>query len=134
MRENDKRVKWPELTSVLVVSTDQALAERLAQTLRRPDFRVTAALSFQEGQHCLTTGNHQVALIDLPAVGPEQPEILVKWTALAPQTKLIALVEEKNFDQAVLALKNGASNFIPKPLNWEILPRLVDLTLGRPPR
>lgn len=127
-----QEVKWPQITLILVVSSDQSLAEQLTQVLGKPDWQITIAPSLGESQRCLARARYHLVLLDLPAAQPQDHLDLIKTISfLAPPPQIIALVEENDFELAVAALKSGASNFIPKPLNWEVLPRLIDLTLAQ---
>lgn len=125
-------VKWPVITGLLIITSDQDLEGELIESLARPDFKVAAAASPEEGWRDLSRGGFRLVLLDLSSRSAEGLGLIKKILTLQPPVKTVALVQENDLGLAVEALRSGAANFIPTPINPEILARLIDLALAAP--
>ncbi len=105
---------------ILVVDDDPGILE-LVQDLLRPNYLVDTAKNVKEAQARLQTGSYDLVLTDM--VMPEIAGMeLVKYVRLHhPDIPVIVFTGYANFQDAVTAVKFGAFDYLPKPIQTEIL-------------
>jgi DNA-binding NtrC family response regulator len=123
----------PERPGILVVDDQKDFAAGLARLLkaRFADLEVHQALG---GAEALTVlGTHEVALMisDLRMPGMNGLELLQGALAREPQLSVIMLTAHGSIETAVEALKQGAYDFLTKPIDRQGLYRAVEKALER---
>jgi signal transduction histidine kinase/CheY-like chemotaxis protein len=105
---------------ILVVDDDLGILE-LVQDLLRPNYLVDTAKNVKEAQARLQTGSYDLVLTDM--VMPEIAGMeLVKYVRLHyPDIPVIVFTGYANFQDAVTAVRLGAFDYLPKPIQTEIL-------------
>ncbi len=105
---------------ILVVDDDPGILE-LVQDLLKPTYLVDTAKNVKEAQARLQNGAYDLVLTDM--VMPEIAGMeLVKYVRLHhPDIPVIVFTGYANFQDAVTAVKLGAFDYLPKPIQTEIL-------------
>jgi PAS domain S-box-containing protein len=113
---------------ILVVDDDPGILE-LVQDLLRPNYLVDTANNVKEAQTRLQNGAYDLVLTDM--VMPEIAGMeLVKYVRLHyPDIPVIVFTGYANFQDAVAAVKLGAFDYLPKPIQTEILRHAIQRAL-----
>src|SRR5262249_5417985 len=107
---------------ILVVESDKGIARTLAAVLRLRGYGATIALSSQEAAQRLlesSAGAYDLALVALRK--GEGVASLTHLRALRPHLRLIVLTPIATFDSALQALREGAYDYLVKPIDLEEL-------------
>jgi PAS domain S-box-containing protein len=113
---------------ILVVDDDPGILE-LVQDLLGPNYRVGTADNVKEAQARLQKGAYDLVLTDM--VMPEVAGLeLVKYVRLHyPDIPVIVFTGYANFQDAVVAIKLGAFDYLSKPIQTEILLHAIQRAL-----
>lgn len=102
---------------VLVVEDREQLAAMLAETLAREGYRVEVLLRGDEAVARITEGTTLLAVItDLKLPGADGLEVLQAARRRDPQLPVFLITAFASVETAVQALKLGARDYFPKPL------------------
>ncbi len=102
---------------ILIVEDDLFFREMFAGLLKAEGYQVDCASGGVEGLQMLATGSYGLVVTDLimPDVGGM--EILSSVRAADPGTDVIMVTGNANLESAIFALKNGARDYLIKPVN-----------------
>lgn len=104
---------------VLVVEDDEGLGELLEEELAEAGFTVTSARTAEEGLQVLDDAAPEVVVSDLRLPGASGMELLQTVRARPVPPAFIVITAFGSIPQAVTALKQGADDFLTKPLNLD---------------
>jgi two-component system response regulator HydG len=109
------------MTDVLIIEDDNTFSLMLTTWLRKKGTRVNAVASVADARQQIETGTYNLILSDLYL--PDGSGIdLLKWLRGRNQTiPFIMMTSYAEIHTAVQAIKLGASDYIPKPINPENL-------------
>lgn len=113
--------------SVLLVDDDEIFRERLARAFRERGFvvethgSVDAALAAEPGE------SPEFAVVDLRMPGASGLELVRELHARDAHTRIVVLTGYGSIATAVQAVKDGASDYLSKPLDF---PRILAALLG----
>jgi len=117
--------------TVLVADDEIGVRESVGRTLRREGLRVVPAEDGQVALDALRRGGVDLLLADLRMPGLDGLELLRAARLLAPEVEVIVLSGHGTVEEAVQAMKEGAYDFLTKPLERAHLVRAVRQALGR---
>ena len=118
---------------VLIVDDERDLVDLLSIALRRMGLDPQGASSLEEARRRLGADRYGLCLADL-RLGDGDGLELVAWIQKHhPETPVAVLTAHASVDAAVRALKLGAFDFVTKPVDLEVLRRLVNAALQNPP-
>ncbi len=110
--------------SVLIIEDEKSICEFVAKTLQSHDYKTTAVHTGKDGLAQLTSSLPDIVLLDLGLPDMDGMDIIKKtreWTSV-PIIVISARTQEK---EKVLALDNGADDYITKPFGtYELLARM----------
>jgi two-component system response regulator HydG len=109
------------VTAVLVVDDDQALCEMLARGLRKRDFAVTWSTSPDDALARAIGGSFDVIVTDLNMAGMTGIDLCERIVANRPDVPVVVITAFGSLDTAIAAIRAGAYDFIPKPLDLDQL-------------
>lgn len=104
--------------AVLVVEDDRTLRALVASHLREMGYRVHAVPTWSEAQAYLRSNEPMLALLDIRLPDADGLDVLPQ---IAAQQPVIVLTAYGTIENAVRAIKNGAAEFLTKPINLEEL-------------
>ncbi len=110
---------------ILIVDTDQELAKRLAGFLSRAGHQVKVSMSGSEALSALDDGypfDLVITALSLPGAGGM--EVLRRVKRRDPATPVVILTSQGSVHSAVEAMKEGAADFLLKPVTVELLEEL----------
>jgi two-component system response regulator HydG len=100
-----------------VADDELGLRESVERTLRREGFRVIQAEDGQTALDALRRGGVDLLLADLRMPGLDGLELLRAAKLLTPEVEVIVLSGHGTVEEAVEAMKEGAYDFLTKPLD-----------------
>jgi DNA-binding NtrC family response regulator len=114
---------------VLVVDDDADLRLSVASALSENNYIVDQARDGEEAVNRIRAGNYQLVLLDVNMPNMSGLEALKEIKAHDPSIIAIVLTAFSNVRDAVEATKEGAYNYLEKPIKAENLVYLVDKAL-----
>ncbi len=117
---------------VLIVDDETDILELLEITLLKMGLEVVKATSVAQAISCLKSTEFSLCLTDMRLPDGEGLEILRYIQAERPKVPVAVITAHGNTDNAVVALKAGAFDYINKPVTLEQLRTLVKSALKLP--
>ena len=115
---------------LLVVDDEKNIREGLAAALQLDGYDVALAADGTEGWKRFQKGDVDLVITDLRMPGVSGEELLKRIGAEAPGVPVIVLTGHGTVENAVEAMRNGAYDFITKPVNLDRLSLLVKRALA----
>ena len=115
MTDNGKTSK------ILIIDDEESNVRLLAMSLRGDGYGVVTALSGEEGLEVFKEASPDLVLTDIKMPGMDGIEVLQNIKALDPNVEVIIITGHGDIDNAIEALKFGASDFINKPVRDKVL-------------
>ncbi len=115
--------------SVLVVDDELAMRAALEASFRRQGWKVRSAAGKAEAIGLFKTEPCPLVITDMRMPDGDGMGVMRGVRALGPMTKVILLTAFANIRDAVAAMKEGASDYLIKPVSFEDLRRAVHSTL-----
>lgn len=120
------------MAKLLVVDDDEGVREFLAEALEMAGHAVSRAPNGFEGWAALTAESFDLVVTDLRMPGLDGMELLRKIRAEQAEVEVVVLTAHGTVDTAVEAMKEGAFDYLQKPLGSpEELRIVVDRALER---
>ncbi|MDP6930264.1 MAG: sigma-54 dependent transcriptional regulator [Planctomycetota bacterium] len=113
---------------VLIVDDQSAIREELAYALRYEGHEATEAADGVAGLAEVEKGGIDAVLLDIKMPGMDGLEVLSKLRESHPEIPVIMITGHGDIETAVVAIKSGAYDFLPKPFDTDRV--LVSLTNG----
>jgi len=113
-------------TKILLIEDDQGSREALLILLKTSGFAIKGCSSGKEGLHLLTGERFDIVISDLFLPDLNGIEILTQVKQDSPHTEVILITGHASAETAVRAMKEGAFDYITKPLNIEELRMIID--------
>lgn len=120
-----------EGAKILVVDDDRELADGLVESLSNLGYSAAAAYSGKEGLDKFENGAFQLVVTDLKMPDMDGMELLQAVKARDKQAVVIVITGYGTIESAVKAIKNGAYDFITKPVKMQELEVIIDRALER---
>jgi two-component system response regulator HydG len=121
-----------DVTRVLVIDDDRFLAETIAESLDRVGYECTVATSGIEGSRLIDAEDWDVILTDLRMADLDGLAILRKARERLPDTEVVMITGFGDYKTAVEAIKQGATNYLTKPVDIDELRAIVQKASERP--
>lgn len=103
------------MAKILVVDDDEQMREDIAEMLSREGYGVVHVGSGEEALERLKKENFDVILTDLMMPGIDGMEVLRQSKKLKPAVRVIMITGFGTIENAVEAMKDGASDYVSKP-------------------
>jgi two-component system response regulator HydG len=123
--------KTGEGLKVLVIDDNRAFAEAMAETLERVGFECTVATSGNAGARLIEQDEFDVVLTDLKMADLDGLAILRKARAELPDAEVVMITGHGDVKTAVEAIKQGAANYLTKPVDKDELRAIVEKAAER---
>src|SRR2546422_9514273 len=117
--------------TLLIADDDPGLRQSLERTLTREGYRVILASDGNAALERLQAGGVDLVLTDLKMPGLSGIELLRAVKAIASEVDVILLTAFGTVEEAVKAMKEGASDFLTKPFQRAQLLRVIRQALER---
>ena len=106
-------------SSVLVVDDEAASRESLADVLRDEGYDVTSAATVADALELVRDAEFDVVITDLRIPDGTGLDVLRETRRLCPQTLVVLMTAYASVETAVQALREGAHDYMVKPLVFE---------------
>jgi DNA-binding NtrC family response regulator len=103
------------MAKILIVDDDLQICETLAEILSDEGFEVEYVLSGEEALQKIDSERYDVVITDLLMPKVDGMEILTHVKRVKPKTQVIMITAFATIENAVEAMKRGASDYIAKP-------------------
>src|SRR5262245_46571114 len=117
------------MADILLVEDKESLRQMLRLTLETGGFSVDEATDGAEARRSLGAGRYPLVITDLKMPRADGLEVLRSAKAADPDTSVIVLTAYGTIDEAVQAMKEGAYEFLQKPVDSRHLLLLVEHAL-----
>jgi two-component system response regulator HydG len=122
----------PDGFRVLIIDDEAAHAEVVAEVLRRVGYDCTIATSGAAGSRLLEAEDFDVVLTDLRLGDTDGLAIVRKVKHDLPDAEVVVITGHGDVRTAVEAMKQGASNYLEKPVDMVQLRHIVEKAAQRP--
>lgn len=116
---------------ILVVDDEANIRSALAKLLAKFGHSVESAGSAREALRLLQPGRYRIVLTDLKMPDMDGLGLLRQAKAVDRTVEVIVMTAYGTIETAVEAMREGAYDYIEKPINQERLPILIDRVLER---
>ena len=110
---------------ILIVDDDSEVRENLVEILENESYFTTTAATAKEAIKILKQDQFDVILLDFMMPELSGIDALYELKRTSPKAKVIMITAYATIDNAVNAIKRGASDFITKPFKIEDLLMLI---------
>ncbi|MFN8007465.1 MAG: sigma-54 dependent transcriptional regulator [Terriglobia bacterium] len=114
--------------SILVVDDEAAIRENLELLLSDANYKVTLADSGTEGLRRIESELFDLVLLDVMMPDKNGLDVLKEIHQISPETAIIMITAFGTIENAVSAIKAGASDYVTKP--WDNEKLLLDIKNG----
>lgn len=114
---------------ILVVDDEKNTRDGLRQSLEPLGYSVSLAADAQEALEALKSGGVDLMLTDLRMPGADGLELIKMSQKVSPETQIIMLTAYGTVETAVEAMKQGAYDYLTKPVNLGELESRVEHAL-----
>jgi two-component system response regulator AtoC len=118
------------MNRVLVVDDDAGMRAALETRFLRRGWRVETAASSAQALEKFRRGLHPLVVTDIRMPGEDGFHVMREARALAPHTAVILLTAFASVPDAVAAMKDGACDYLVKPVSFEQLEQSAERILA----
>ncbi|NNG17135.1 MAG: sigma-54-dependent Fis family transcriptional regulator [Gemmatimonadales bacterium] len=115
--------------SILVVDDEFSVRDSLHDWFRKDGYQVHAAENATEALHALQDHHFDVVLLDIKMPGMDGMELQSRIHQIEPEIAVIMITAFGSVETAVQALKQGAFDYVTKPIDPDELSHLVQRAL-----
>ena len=119
------------MIDVLLVEDKESLRLALAEVLRAHGLSVEACGDTYEAKRALAKSSFGIVLTDLNLPAGSGFDVIEATTKASSETDVIVMTAYGSIEDAVRAIREGASDFLTKPVDTDHLLLLVDRALDR---
>jgi DNA-binding NtrC family response regulator len=119
-----------EAAGVLIVDDEDSTRDSLCHWLARDAYRTGTARNGKEALQRLQESRWDVVLLDIRMPGMDGIELQRRMRRLDPELVVIMITAYASVATAVRALKDGAFDYLTKPIDPTELSRLVERAIG----
>lgn len=112
-------------SAILLVDDEFTVRDSLERWFRKDGYRVTSAESGMDALRCMEKDPYDVALLDIRMPGMDGLELQRRLKSIDPHLEIIIITAFASVDTAVEALKQGAFDYVTKPVDPDELSHLV---------
>lgn len=110
------------MPKILIIDDESSVLDNLTVILEREGYEVVTATSGEEGlQHFQASSNIDVVITDIRMPGMMGMEVVRAILAVNPDMGVIILTGEGDMDNAVSAMREGAFDYLNKPVSADKL-------------
>jgi two-component system NtrC family response regulator len=111
----------PEFSRILVIDDDESFRKILEYNLKQAGYEVATAANGSEGLAWIEKDSFGAVLTDIKMPGVDGLAVLREVKKRAPETAVIVITAYGSIEMAVEAMKEGAYDYVTKPLNRDAL-------------
>lgn len=111
--------------SILIVDDEENARRNISKYLLSKDYEVHDVATLEEARVCVNTNSADVILLDALLPDGFGPSLLEETAHLTFRPPIIIITAHGEVDMAVKAMKNGAHDFIEKPVDLDELEQSI---------
>jgi two-component system response regulator AtoC len=119
------------MADILLVEDEEVLRRSLGKTLERLGHTVRTAPSAEDAQTLIGDGAPDLVITDHRLPGMSGQELLVAVKKAHPRVAIVMITAHGTIDDAVAAMRDGASDYLRKPIDLKELGLVVDRCVAR---
>jgi DNA-binding NtrC family response regulator len=112
--------------SILVVDDEKVVRESLTKWFREDGYQVESAENAAEALKKMQAKKWDIMLLDIKMPGMDGMELHQRIRDVDPSATVIFITAHATVDSAVKALKNGAYDYVTKPVDPDYLTHLIN--------
>jgi len=117
--------------SILIVDDEKSVRDSLSNWFAESDYEVDSASTAEETLDKIKPGKWDVALLDIKLPGMDGTDLNRKIKEIDPGITTIMITAFASVDTAVRSLKDGADDYVTKPIDPEYLTHMVAKVMER---
>ena len=117
------------MSTILIIDDEPGIRTVLTDILEDEDYKVLSAADGLEGMDIIKNDSVDLVILDVWLPHKGGIDVLKEIKALYPDLNVIVISGHANIDMAVKAVKNGAFDFLEKPLSLDKVITLVGNSL-----
>ncbi|MFK7853152.1 MAG: sigma-54-dependent transcriptional regulator [Granulosicoccus sp.] len=111
--------------TALIIDDEADIRELIAMSLDRIGLETHTAANLEEAEHLLNTYSFDVCLTDMRLPDGNGVDFVKKVHVVQPDLPVAVITAHGSMSAAVEAMKNGAFDFVSKPVDLKLLRKLV---------
>jgi DNA-binding NtrC family response regulator len=119
------RINMNANPSILIVDDEQVVRDSLSKWFKEDGFNVSSAAGAAEALQQLQGQKWDILLLDIKMPGMDGMELQQRIKEIDPTATIIFITAHATVDTAVKALKEGAFDYVTKPVDPDYLSHLV---------
>jgi DNA-binding NtrC family response regulator len=120
-------------SSVLVIDDEQEFVSTLVRRLYKRGWESEGALTGGEAIRKIAAGGFTVALLDMRLPDMDGSQVLREIMKINPQTRVIILTGHASASEGEEGIRNGAFDYLIKPVEFETLLEKLQAARERSP-
>ncbi len=109
------------MSKILLIDDEEANVRVLSMSLRADGYDVVTAFSGEQGLEVFANESPDIVVTDIKMPGMDGIEVLKTIKERDPNSEVVIITGHGDIDNAIEALKHGASDFINKPVRDEAI-------------
>lgn len=109
------------MKKILIVDDDRELRDHLTEVLEADGYQTEGAASAKEAHEKLSAEEFDIVLLDYMMPKKSGIDALIEIKGLRPKAKVVMITAFASIENAIEAIKKGASDYISKPFKIEHL-------------
>src|SRR5512137_1742909 len=115
--------------SVLIVDDEPSVRQTLSEWMRKKNFQVFEAEGGRQAMEMIQRDDPDIVISDVVMPGMDGIQLLKEAKAVKADTPFLMISGYPSHSIASSVMKNGASDYLPKPFTPEVLTRRVSRTI-----
>jgi DNA-binding NtrC family response regulator len=111
--------------TILVVDDEENARKSIATYLQKREYEVLCAATLAEAREIINQGRADIILLDVQLPDGYGPDLLEETARLSIQPPIILITAYGDIDMAVEAMKDGAHDFLQKPIEFTRLEQSI---------
>ncbi len=124
-RGSEQPITDGEGRHLLILDDDAPLRLRLAKAMEKRGFTVSTAEGVNEALKIVSSQSHDYAVLDLRLKDGSGLDVVAALHDSNPDTRIVILTGFGNIATAVSAVKAGAIDYLPKPVDADVIERAL---------
>jgi len=120
----------PSARKVLVVDDEAIVVNSIRKILARKGFAVEEAFTCKDALNQVFSHDYDLVLLDMRMSDGNGIDVLQRIKAKRPDLRVVIVTGYASIDTAVEAIRNGASDYMPKPFTPDELYNMTSRVLG----
>jgi DNA-binding NtrC family response regulator len=111
--------------TILIVDDEENFRHNIETFLTSKDYEAIGVSTLKEAKECIDKGTGDIILLDVKLPDGYGPDLLEETAHLPNRPPIILITAYGEIEMAVMAMKNGAHDFLQKPIQFERLEKSI---------